>query len=111
MHDDDGHFFGDNGEWGERFDGMDRDELFRYIDEHLHESTFLFWEGKPEYATLYLMELQKARERENYYIPHFSEDFYIDTLIHLIKSENRYEDLGIVEIGHDGQDFQWIHVN
>ncbi|MGE1198301.1 hypothetical protein ACQJ18_26815 [Priestia megaterium] len=110
FHDENGHFLDDiTGELSSSVLAIKEEDRMDYIDSHIAKNAREFWSDKPEYAALYLQELEKSRKEGIDYEPSFSEEFYIDTIKRIIKKTKWYSEFEIVEINLEDKAYQLIY--
>jgi hypothetical protein len=97
------------GDYPDRIQEMDEDDRERYVQFHIERNARDFWKNTPEHAEIYLQELKKSYEGEEFYTASFSEDFYIETIKLIIESGNWYEDFAIKKVDLSENEYQIIY--
>lgn len=112
--DDQGSFFENYMNGGpERLQQLNDQERNTYIYSWIERNANQFWNDKPKLATEYLNELYKANQKalnsNEFYVPDFTDDFWINTIKIVIQKINWYEDFDIIEINLTDRDYQQIY--
>lgn len=110
--DDKGSFHDDyTGLYPERLQVMSDEERENYVEGWIEKNVRGFWSDQPQFAEEYLRELHKSYESEDSYIGKFSEEFMIDTIKRIIRTDKWYNDFDIVEVDLEGKEYQIIYDN